>query len=150
MSYVELFKIFKEDPPVMVKVLQDIIGDYVIDIFGWLPDTSNNRSNGWVYFYPYLFYDKIYPFMYSKSVRVSHLLQPHLISPGKREQISRAYIYQYLRENTENPYAFSVIDHMAKHIQSVFRGETYAVRLSHGQRVSLTIPFFTALAHKML
>ena len=151
MTSVELFRLFYEDPPMMLKGLQDIIAAYTIDVFDTLPKLCvvDHKAHAFVYFYPHLFYEQADEFFYRAPLRLSQIMRPCLISPRKRGQLSRAFLYQYIRENLDDVYVFETVDTLAEHIRRIFKGPTYRVWLSHGQMITLTEPFFAAMLRRI-
>ena len=151
MTSTELLRLFYEDPPILLKGLQDVIGAYTIDVFETLPNLCivPHTAHMYVYFYPHLFYDQEDEFFYRVPLRLSQIIRPDLIGPRKRGQLSRAFLYQYIREHLDDVYVFKTVDMLAKHIRRIFKGPTYGIRLSHGQRVVLTEPFFAAMLRRI-
>lgn len=147
MTLPDVLRLFYEDPPRMLKPLQDIIAAYTIDIFETLPKICivRHTAHMYIYFYPHLFYNQEDEFFYREPLRRSQLIKPCLISPRKRSSLSRAFVYQYIREHLDDVHVFETVNLLAKHIRRVFKGPTYGIRLSHGQPVVLTEPFFEAM-----
>jgi len=147
MTSTELLRLFYEDPPILLKGLHDIIAAYTIGVFDTLPNLCivSRTAHTYVYFYPHLFYSQEDEFFYRVPIRLSQIIRPDLISPRKRGQLSRAFLYQYIREHLDDVYVFETVEMLAKHIRQIFKGPTYGIRLSNGQRVVLTEPFFAAM-----
>jgi len=151
MSVVDMLRLFYEDPPILLKGLQDTIGAYTIDVLEVLPKLCivSPTAHMYVYFYPHLFYDQKDEFFYRVPLRLSHLTNPSLVSKRKRAAFSRAYIYQYIRDHLDDVYVFETLDILAKHIRRVYKGPTYGIRLSHGHKLVLTEPFFAAMLKRI-
>lgn len=151
MTSTELLRLFYEDPPILLKPLQDVIAAYTIGVFDTLPNLCivPHTAHMYVYFYPHLFYNQEDEFFYRVPLKRSHLANPCLIKQRKRGQLSRAFLYQYIRENLDDVYVFETVDMLAEHIRRIFKGPTYRVWLSHGQMITLTEPFFAAMLRRI-
>lgn len=128
----DVVDLFYEDPPILLKPLQDIIGAYVIDIFD-----------------SFFMHESTHKILKAKDCRNCFMIRPSTVTDRfldlrDRVYLSRAFINLFIPNLLKKNQVSKLTKSLSAFVKKVYKGPTYTVKLKRGQKVILTIPFYDA------
>lgn len=147
MDPIELFRFFYIEPPILLKELQDIIGDYTVDVFDRLPMVSmelDTKETVALFICPHQYYEDGELVKAETSITVNYGVKLNHVRADVRAGVCRAFLNLYYRENCiESPYL------LAKHIRRIYKGPTYDIAMYGEEPLLMTEPFLEALLRRV-